>query len=401
VHANLQFPALVSFGADKYPAAFEDAQAAVKWVHDNAQKYRFDATRISSVGSSAGGHLASLLGTSGKGTAAVNAVVAFNPVLDLTDTTRGEDGNIKFLGGLCAEHLAACKEASPVLQVHRNMPPFLILHGTADENVPFPQAVHMVQALKAAGDSVDFFQADGGKHTFWSTPQWYAPTEKAMETFLLKVFQPMPVAQQNALVQKYCAGCHQDKPNNFGLSLAGFDAAHPDPTVAAMLAAKLQGGAIGAAGIPRPGRAAEDALLTALTSEAAGAANWNVTQTAAPNPTLTASALQRLPSPRVPGEMDLYRLTLTCDTDSRKAAMQVTWAPGDVETARPMSISADGKAQSPYTVQSGEGVAYLDATKVGLPSQSLTVSGLVYGETAVFPFVNMDRNVRQTLAKCF
>jgi hypothetical protein len=253
-------------------------------VHDNAQKYRFDATRISSVGSSAGGHLASLLGTrlgtSGKGTTALNAVVAFNPVLDLTDTTCGEDGTVKFLGGKCAEHPAVCKEASPVFQVHPNMPPFLILHGTADENVPFPQAVHMVEA-------------------FWSTAQWYAPTEKAMETFLLKVFQPMPVAEQNALAQEYCAVCHQDKPNDFGLSLAGFDAAHPDPTVAAMLAAKLQGGAISAAGIPRPGRATEDALL------------------------------------------------------------------------------------------------------VGLPSQSLAISGLVYGETAVFPFGNMDRNVRQTLAKCF
>jgi acetyl esterase/lipase len=175
--------------ANKYPAAFEDAEAAVKWVRDNAGKYHFDARRVAAVGSSAGGHLACLLGTSGKGEASVSAVVAFNPVLDLTDTTRSEAGNIKFLGGVCAEHPAACKEASPVLQVHPNMPPFLILHGTTDENVPFAQAVHMVAALKGAGDPVDFFQAEGGKHTFWSTDKWYAPTEQAMENFLLKVFQ--------------------------------------------------------------------------------------------------------------------------------------------------------------------------------------------------------------------
>jgi alpha-L-fucosidase 2 len=174
---------------NKYPAAFEDAQAAVKWVREHASEYHFDSTRIAAVGSSAGGHLASLLGTSGKGPAAVNAVVAFNPVLDLADTTRSEAGNIKFLGGPCAEHAAACREASPVAQVHPHMPPFLILHGTADENVPYQQAVHMVEALKAAGDPVEFFSADGGKHTFWSTEKWYAPTEHAMEVFLLKVFK--------------------------------------------------------------------------------------------------------------------------------------------------------------------------------------------------------------------
>jgi acetyl esterase/lipase len=108
-------------------------------VRDNALKYHFDATRIAAIGSSAGGHLASLLGTGGKGSASVNAVVAFNPVLDLTDSTHGEGSNIKFLGGSCAEHLAACKEASPVLQ------------------------------------------AEGGKRTFWSTEKWYGPTEQAME----------------------------------------------------------------------------------------------------------------------------------------------------------------------------------------------------------------------------
>jgi hypothetical protein len=37
----------------------------------------------------------------------------------------------------------------------------------------------------------------------------------------------MPVAQQNALVQKYCAVCHTDVHRNGGLSLQHFDAAHP------------------------------------------------------------------------------------------------------------------------------------------------------------------------------
>ena len=56
---------------------------------------------------------------------------------------------------------------------------------------------------------------------------------------------PMPAPQQNALVQKYCAVCHTDKSRNGGLSLEHFDAAHPDPGVAATMLGKLKSGAMG------------------------------------------------------------------------------------------------------------------------------------------------------------
>ena len=64
--------------------------------------------------------------------------------------------------------------------------------------------------------------------------------------------ESMPAAQQTALVQKYCAVCHHDAFKNGGLSLQHFDAAQPDPGVAAMLASKLKAQAIGAAGIAPP-----------------------------------------------------------------------------------------------------------------------------------------------------
>src|ERR1039458_714546 len=49
----------------------------------------------------------------------------------------------------------------------------------------------------------------------------------------------MPAAQQNQLVQTYCAVCHTDASRNGGLSLEHFDAAHANPGVAAMLLSKL------------------------------------------------------------------------------------------------------------------------------------------------------------------
>ena len=49
----------------------------------------------------------------------------------------------------------------------------------------------------------------------------------------------MPPAQQTGLILKYCAVCHSDAHLNGGMSLEHFDAAHADPTIAAMLMSKL------------------------------------------------------------------------------------------------------------------------------------------------------------------
>ena len=174
--------------ANKFPAAYDDALEAVRWVRAHAAEYRFDPARIAAVGSSAGGHLAALLGTSAPADAKVSAVVAFNPVLDVFEARNGESGNVKFFGGTCVEKAELCKAGSPLANVKPGLPPFLILHGTADENVPYHQATKMTEALRQAGDSVELFTAPGGKHTFWSTPEWYEKSEKAMEVFLMKVF---------------------------------------------------------------------------------------------------------------------------------------------------------------------------------------------------------------------
>jgi hypothetical protein len=77
----------------------------------------------------------------------------------------------------------------------------------------------------------------------------------------------MPVIQQNALVQKYCAVCHDDAHRNGGLSLQHFDASNVDPSLAAMMASKLKTGAIGAAGLPLPDQATQDAFFNALDAQ--------------------------------------------------------------------------------------------------------------------------------------
>jgi acetyl esterase/lipase len=48
-----------------FPAQIEDCKAAIRWLRANAAKYHVDSERIGVWGSSAGGHLVALLGTSG------------------------------------------------------------------------------------------------------------------------------------------------------------------------------------------------------------------------------------------------------------------------------------------------------------------------------------------------
>ena len=90
------------------------------------------------------------------------------------------------------------------------------------------------------------------------------------------VWAAMPVAEQNALVKKYCAVCHTDAARNGGLSLEHYDASRRDPSLAAMMLSKLNNGAMGAAGNGVPDKAAQQAWLESTREQATGAREWFV-----------------------------------------------------------------------------------------------------------------------------
>jgi dipeptidyl aminopeptidase/acylaminoacyl peptidase len=55
-------------------------------------------------------------------------------------------------------------EASPISHVSAGDPPFLLIHGDADQIVPFDQSVRMERALKEAGVPVKLLCIPGGGH---------------------------------------------------------------------------------------------------------------------------------------------------------------------------------------------------------------------------------------------
>jgi acetyl esterase/lipase len=156
-----------------FPAQIHDCKAAIRWLRAHAVEYGIDADRIGAWGSSAGGHLAALLGTSGgveelEGTVGdclgvssrVQAVCDFfGPIdlLTLVDPTGEIDLGTaqspvgRLLGGPRAERIELAKLASPTAHVDATDPPFLIVHGDADEIVPWAQSVTFHQILADAG----------------------------------------------------------------------------------------------------------------------------------------------------------------------------------------------------------------------------------------------------------
>lgn len=154
---------------DRFPAALEDCKAAVRWLRANAAKYRIKPDRIGAVGFSAGAHLACLLGVTRKedgleGTggnagesSSVQAVVSFFGPTDLTSRFWSpvvETKNlVPLLGGTLEEKPGAYRQASPVTYVRVSAPPFLCIHGTADQTVPVRQSQAFVERLQEAGAS--------------------------------------------------------------------------------------------------------------------------------------------------------------------------------------------------------------------------------------------------------
>ncbi len=70
------------------------------------------------------------------------------------------------------------RAASPLFQVAKDNAPFLIIHGTKDENVPIEQSEKLFNKLTATGVPVSFFKVDD-VHTF-RTPE--ARRKLAIET---------------------------------------------------------------------------------------------------------------------------------------------------------------------------------------------------------------------------
>ncbi|MEW4528088.1 alpha/beta hydrolase [Maioricimonas sp. JC845] len=171
-------------GTATFPAQIEDCTAALGFLHRNRKKYGLDTGRVVVMGTSAGGHLASLVGT---GAAArlvpdsertqqewtIRGVVNFYGPSDLIllqgkrddinyDEDRSPEARLLGHSPLIRPDLA--KAASPTTYVSRTSPPFLIFHGDADTRVPITQSVLLDAWLRVHGVQSRLVVVEGARH---------------------------------------------------------------------------------------------------------------------------------------------------------------------------------------------------------------------------------------------
>ena len=70
----------------------------------------------------------------------------------------------KLLGGSIGERTELARLANPISYITPSCPPFLIIHGTQDQNVPFEQATLLRDALVSADSEVTFVPLEGKGH---------------------------------------------------------------------------------------------------------------------------------------------------------------------------------------------------------------------------------------------
>jgi acetyl esterase/lipase len=180
-----------------WPAQIQDCRGAVRWLRAHAATYSLDPDRFAAWGSSAGAQLASMLGTSGGedtvriggvsvdlegsmgGNAGessrVQAVVDWFGQSDLLQmyfypSTQDHNAHLSQESRLIGDWLQLNPEraatANPITYASPDDPPFLVMHGTVDDTVPFNQSELLIDALRNQGVRVTWKPVAGANHGF-------------------------------------------------------------------------------------------------------------------------------------------------------------------------------------------------------------------------------------------
>jgi acetyl esterase len=181
----------------KFPADADDVETAIAFVKANAATYKIDPQRIALIGESAGGHLVSYVGARNRPESRVAAVVSMYGIHDFISACvawKPIPTEILQLFGIAevnADVAPILVKASPVVYVTPEMPPFLLMHGSKDEDVPYAQSVEMCGKMKQAGAHCELITIEGAPHGMdhWeSVPEflWY---KKALVDWLKKTLR--------------------------------------------------------------------------------------------------------------------------------------------------------------------------------------------------------------------
>jgi acetyl esterase/lipase len=165
-----------------WPEHLVALKRALVWVREHAQDFGGDPSFVAVTGGSAGGHLAAMLALTQNearyqpgfedADTGVQACVPFYGAYDLAnvlDTRAGRNRADYYLNKMVfkSDDPKVAEDATPLLHVHDDAPPFFVIHGTHDSLVPVAEARELVRRLREVSSSpVLYAELPGGQHAF-------------------------------------------------------------------------------------------------------------------------------------------------------------------------------------------------------------------------------------------
>lgn len=158
----------------RHPVPMHDGQRALRTVRANAEQWKTDPQRIGVLGFSAGGHLASTLGThfdAGQANASdpidqvssrPDFMVLLYPVISFTETYQ-HAGSRKMLLGEDADS-ALLISLSNETQVKADTPPTFLVHTSEDSSVPPQNSIYFYLALQEKDIPAEMHIYEKGRH---------------------------------------------------------------------------------------------------------------------------------------------------------------------------------------------------------------------------------------------
>jgi pectinesterase len=188
----------------RYPASVFDLKSALAWIYLNSSKFGIDTNKISIMGFSAGGQLASLVGLTSqngifnnenypleckpkiKAVVNMDGILAFlHPISEEGKNTKGPGAAEKWFGVHFSKDSTKWMEASPLIYADENSPPFLFIASS------FPRfnagRDEMIKILEKSGIYFEKYILEEAPHSFWFFNPWFIPCLKYSVNFLLKI----------------------------------------------------------------------------------------------------------------------------------------------------------------------------------------------------------------------